>query len=272
MSGFPEFTLPFKNKYIEQTCELNDLVCSTAYPRYKEAVIRTDYYAKILKEEFIKCIDYCTRKQCRTLEYLLRDINFYFDIYLIEFVNDGEIKNKHGINSMRTDFSSKKIIVDCNSFFKDNFYNESQELIQLFYELISHELVHRGQFIVFNMNKTAQHIDKLKRKKERLEFLSKTISREEYLKIEKKMYFSDSHEIMAYSNMALEELRFAGYTDTEILNIIKTMKNVGNDSYVLELYYEIFDKTDEAEYKVLKKFLKYIYEYIAGDRVHQIVL
>ena len=63
---------------------------------------------------------------------------------------------------------------------------------------------------------------------------------------------------MAYANLIIEELRFNGYDNKQILEGIRNDRFGIEDSEFLELY-KIHFKTDK---KVIGKLYKYIYEYL----------
>ena len=63
---------------------------------------------------------------------------------------------------------------------------------------------------------------------------------------------------MAYANMIIEELRFNGYNNKEIIDGIKYDKFGIEDSEFLELYKRNF----VSNRKIIDKLYKYIYAYL----------
>lgn len=103
--------------------------------------------------------------------------------------------------------------------------------------LIGHELVHRGQYFV--------------RQGDFLNFIR-------FEKPEENNY-TEKQEIMAYAYMGIENMRYKGFTDQEILNKIKNDNVSHMESGIINVY---LSDIKEKNYKVYKKFLKYITEYL----------
>jgi hypothetical protein len=113
---------------------------------------------------------------------------------------------------------------------------------QFFLELkskISHELIHRLQFIKANK-------DKLN--------LQKRITNE-------KEYMSDKHEIMAYAFNTVEYFRMIGLTDLDLISRLKKKDIMLNSCFFYQKYNEVFNMED----KELKLYFKYMYMYLDGQ-------
>lgn len=74
-----------------------------------------------------------------------------------------------------------------------------------------------------------------------------------------KEYLSQKLEIMSFARQAVQEFKSHGFSNEKIIQYLKDFSKAGiNDSYTFYVYTYFFDKKD----KVLKKFLKYIYDYV----------
>ena len=174
---------------------------------------------------------------------------FYeYDIRFIFIGNDiDENNDKSGINSMRSGNTTYEIQVMCDQYFKYNVSVNSTYLIDTFRDLIKHELTHRGQFLLKKVNKL--NMEKERRTEESF-----------------KSYLSNKQEIMAYANQAIEELRFEGFTDNEIIIMLKSYNFGSSGSTAIKHYVTTFKKDNSKDLKILKQLYKYMYEYLYGDR------
>ena len=118
-------------------------------------------------------------------------------------------------------------------------------------EILAHEIVHIGQF------------DRIMKKyKDNPKGYIKTI-----LKLGKKSddatehiaYLSLPLEMMAFARHAVQEFKGHGFTNEDIIKYIKNFSKADiDDSKVFFAYIYFFRKDD----KILKKFLKYVYDYV----------
>jgi hypothetical protein len=210
----------------------------------KEAVIRVDEYSNLILKKLYKFYKENENKKLKYLEIIdllntkFKSFNF---IFIAKNYQDRDEEDS-GINYMETGLKKNNtidILIYCNPILKnlllDNFLNFKRK----FQILMKHELIHRGQLL-------------------------KIIDDELRLKVatdenESKEYLSLKKEIMAYSNSIIEELRFGGFEDNQILEIVKYNKD--GISSILDTYIEQFKDTNIY---VLYRLYKYIYEYLKG--------
>jgi hypothetical protein len=200
-----------------------------------EAVIHTKRYQQILMDVFYSLFFQIPFN--KTSEELINFLNSIFISYKIIF-KLGEGNNKNGVVKGKS--INEDIIVfvdkDFNEYFNNKFkFTKFTDTCNL---IFAHELVHRGQFL-----QSIKHAN-----------LNKDIS----LEAKDLKYYSDRHEIMSFANMIIEELRFTGYDNDEILKGINEDLFGIEDSEFLFLYKSNF-KNDK---KVLNLLYKYIYMYL----------
>jgi hypothetical protein len=71
-------------------------------------------------------------------------------------------------------------------------------------------------------------------------------------------YLSQKLEVMAFARQAVQEFKNHGFSSEEIVKYIKNFSKADiDDSYVFYVYVYFFSKNS----KVLKKFLKNVYDY-----------
>jgi len=136
--------------------------------------------------------------------------------------------------------NKENITIYAGNDIKDFFDNAEiyQECRRVLLSLISHELVHRGQYYI--------------RKADFLHFYAFETNMD-------KKYYSNPQEIMAYAWMGIENMRANGYLDDQILTKIK------NDNvYPAEMGFAYLYISDikEADLNTYHKFLKYMYMYL----------
>ena len=205
-----------------------------------ESVIHVDKYLNTLRDEFYKIFDKVPI--IGTTKEIINFLNNFFKSYNITFDTlSGESRNGVIKGKCKHDL---KIIIFCSNNLSDYFENRykfSRFLDRCIFTL-AHELVHRGQYIQMN-----KHL-----------FLNKTNGRDIDLHDIDVNHYKKSDEIMAYANLIIEELRFNGYDNKQILEGIRNDRFGIEDSEFLELY-KIHFKTDK---KVIGRLYKYIYEYL----------
>lgn len=64
---------------------------------------------------------------------------------------------------------------------------------------------------------------------------------------------------MAYALMYIESLRYSGYTNKQMLDMLRTGNFIKSQSLHINFY---IDEMKDRDIKVFKKFRKYIYEYL----------
>ena len=218
-------------------------------PMFFEAVLRVDGYIPLIKnklEEFFNKYKTKTRELKEVVNLLQKEFstfNFVFKYSQYDSTND---KDKSGINELQFAKSTKD-----NSFAIFVWYNEYLANILIggnfrrfkekFLILSEHELIHVAQYISVQ---TDEIRDKIFKSKDNTDFIK---------------YLSNKHEIMAYAKTIIEELRFGGYKNSDILNAIKYRQN--EKSQILDTYIYHFEYKDE---EVLHRLYKCIYEYLKG--------
>lgn len=207
-----------------------------------EAVIHTEKYlfqleAKLLKvnKEVFKLKT--SKEVCKYLTNYLSPYNIVFTI-----VEENKT-SKYGIIRGRTLYNLN-IIIFCTNNVID--YFKSIDAYNLFKETallaLSHELVHRGQYL--QVKKHAHIGNEIK------------INDKNDLK-----YYRRKDELMAFANMIIEELRFNEYNDEDIIQGIKYDIFESEDSEFLNFYKVNFFN----ERQILNQLYKYMYEYLKGE-------
>jgi len=116
-------------------------------------------------------------------------------------------------------------------------------------EVISHEMVHMGQF---DRIMTRYEGDPNGYVKAMNDLSNREVS-------DHKKYLAIPLEIMAFSRQAVEEFRSHGLNNKKIIKYLKHYSDADpNDSYIFFAYTYYFKKDE----KPLKRFLKYIYDYV----------
>lgn len=226
----------------------NNFYTFSSFP-IREAVIRVNEYSKLL----LKILD-DLYKDYFNKEYnekqIISGLNIIFKTYNITFIlkkyDEENDKKKSGINEGISSPAKDNIVpirIECNTFISNIFSDNYNNLRQQFEYVINHELIHRGQFL------------KIVDEDLRLKVLKN--------QIKTKSYMERYSEIMAYANSIIDELRFDGNTDDDILKIVKGSE-LGK-SGVLDNYIEFF-KIKEDKPEVLHKLYKYVYEYLKGKK------
>lgn len=262
-------------QHLKRIEEATKQYCTISIPHLFEAVIRTEKYAKLLQQEFIRISNLFNYSNFDTTTSLMRFLDKQFDKYLIRFRFDStspeQEEQKCGITEMIISGEDKYINIKCNNNFRKNFLNQNEKLFNTFYELICHELVHRGQLLlkrykdsVIMMNKRLRDDLKIKSNDD--------LSEEEKTLLLYKRYLSDVNEIMAYANQIVEELRFKGLSDKNIIQLIKGFKIPSEYSSGAKMYNDYFSITDKNDYKILKKLYSYIYGYVTGEEKHGFII
>ena len=221
-------------------------------PTYKplfEAVIRSDRYVLIVIDELRQFLKENAGKSFKYAFQVCVLLSKFFHKYNFEFIEKNERSSDFhsGIDEAKTLPSNFKITFYCNMALNNLFVDEElqKNFLISFDELLGHELIHRGQFL--NKQDEIIRVDIFKLKQVKGNQHNKDM-----------YYYSLKGEIMAYAWMAVEELRFNGYSTKRILEIIKTNEPLKKESPVLKIYRELFT-IDDAQ---LKRLYKYMYEYI----------
>lgn len=213
-------------------------VFENAHYFIKEAVIHTDKYLNIIKNDFnlFSIKDVIEFNSIQICNYLNKYILYLYKIKL-QLI---EGKGTYGVIKGKTKYDLD-IFVYCSQDL--NQYFQSNSLFELFKEklflVLAHELPHRGQYI-----QVKKHVH---------------IGREVKINdLSDLKYYKQKEELMSFSNMIIEELRFNGYDNNEIIKGIKYDTFDNTDSEFLNFYKVNFDN----DKSVLNQLYKYIYEYL----------
>jgi uncharacterized protein (UPF0335 family) len=214
-----------------------------------ESVFRPDKYTLILYNTIKGIINSNQDKQFRYPELMCNYLNEKFKLFNITFENEGyayDTGKISGINIMGTSHINFEIRIFCSPYIKDLFINKNlqEKFLQVFKELVGHELIHRGQFLT------------VKNKEDREKIFKNNL--QDNIK-----YYSRKTEIMSYAWQIIEELRFQGFSNKKIINYIH-IKRKDDELYpekeILDYYIFTFRDSD-----ILKRLYKYMYEYLEGD-------
>jgi hypothetical protein len=262
-------------EHLKRIEEATKQVSTISTPHLFEAVIRTEKYAKLLQIEFIRISNLFKYSNIDSTVPLLRKLDSMFDSYLVKFkfvsIEPEEKEQICGIIDMGTNGENKYITVFCNKNFRSKFLNQDEELFQTFYDLITHELVHRGQFLLRSYKAS---LDMMNRKIK----VDNKITNNNFLsdmdkdRLKVKNYLSMIEEIMAYANQIIEELRFHGLTNKEIIEKIKGLKIDSNLSAGIKMYNDYFSLADKDDLKIIKRLFKYMYQYVVGEEKHSFII
>jgi len=209
--------------------------------RIQEAVVHVDKYLNILKDKLSELK--------RELKFFRGDalqlFNEKFYGYKIKFVvidspnsNRGLVKgncNKDNIIIYVTD----DFYMHTSKDFLDVFNVFTQELLLL----LSHELVHRGQYYI--------------RSGDKLNFYNFDGNISGGVDIE---YLKNPQEIMAYALMYIESLRYSGFQNEDILKMLQSGNFARSQSLHITFYLNDMKTHNKNAFL---KFRKYIYQYIA---------
>lgn len=254
---------------------IKDVYPYTPVLHIKEAVIKVEEYSKILIKEFKECISKYKDKNFKHYSQLLFLLNKDFNKYNIKFTDNPIFKNNSefdvGIEEMKTNRLNLQIIIICNISFLQNFQQPDSMFLFTFESLLKHELVHRGQALRTSIQKVQKIYKNESTKKDKLisQYRNKGYSEEDIVEIlYKDYYLGNKRELMFYSKQALEELRFSGYTDKEILNKIRLLDFHNNkESDIIFIYLNAFPdyNINTKQKNIIKLFFKYMYLYITNS-------
>lgn len=245
-----EFTRKEKNikikrysRYLENYGRCTDLL--------SEAVIHIDNYLNILKDLFRQ--NKKSLIEFDELDNKIKKLNLIFKSYKIEFKLKDESGNNYGI--VQGLFRKEYIYVYVGYNFEISLENEVsyEAMLKNLFPLLGHELVHRGQWY--------------KSKNDFLNFYA--FENEEEIK---KMDLTNKWEIMAYALMTIESFRYAGYSDKKILDTFQLgLKKGGNFPFFVSRVMNLYiNEIKESNFKVYKRFLKYIYDYLKNPIVNDL--
>ena len=219
----------------------------TSLSRYHEAVIRTDRYASILRDRFEYLMFHVSRIFPDEAS-LVAFLNKQFESHMIVFkttnkdVSSSDYDVMCGIEEMRCNPVTKEIQILTNNNFRVKFFNKDSELLETFYELILHELVHRGKSILSNYEALQKEFKKFINSRKSIKQLN--MPDKEKLYLDARLYLSRKDEIMAYANQIVQEMRFNGFSDKYIIDHAKRFDISEDEAFPLKNYYVYFRKDD----------------------------
>ena len=174
-------------------------------------------------------------KIVKQLNRVFKAYNITFDVVSGDLIDGG------------TNADTLNIYVDIGEDILFDVVNDPIRIKERIIGVIKHELVHREQ---------------LKRSKSKT-FFDKpfVVSRDTIGK-----YLADKHESMAFAGQTVDALRGKGYSDGDIIDMLKNITKWkdrldNDDSGYLSTYIEIFGKNDST----VRRFKKYILQYL-GDK------
>jgi hypothetical protein len=209
---------------------------------FEENVIHISKYLQLLKDELIQLQRDLKHSNLDSIQLF----NEKFETYKIKFFYDNDLINK-GVNGIVEGETVKdviKIYVNDEFYFhtnKDNLdvFNEFSKQLLL---LLGHELVHRGQYYV--------------RKGDFINFYNFEGSLRNGVDID---YLKNHQEAMAYAWMYIESLRYSGFKNNDIMNMLKTGNFQKSRSLHIDFYISDMKKYNRDAFL---QFRKYILQYI----------
>lgn len=176
----------------------------------------------------------------KTYKEIEKKLNKLFSTFYIKFVFTKEVSAFGIVGASTTNDKIQSITIYLSSNLLE--LRNTTGMKEFFLELkskISHELIHRLQFIKANRDKLNSR---------------KRITDE-------KEYMSDKLEIMAYAFNTVEYFRMMGMVDSDLKNRLKKKDIMLNSCFFYQKYNEVFTIED----KELKLYFKYMYMYLDGQ-------
>jgi hypothetical protein len=247
---------PIEANFEENTKRYKKFFNSNKHVDYfslKEGVVYPLYLENI-KNQFQQLYPSIQKLKFSSINALCFWLSRNFKSYYIKFRATDEILNSNtiydlfGIVSASTLTNKKnRIQIKCNvNLLKIQSINLSQfnKFVEIISEVIGHELVHRYQMVQVEGRKLRN-------------FIFGCTPKETIL------YLSSKQEIMARAWQIIEEFRFSGLKDKNILSIMQSNKNTRMVAYSPTLmdYLQFFNTKDN----VFKILYKYIYMYINNE-------
>lgn len=208
--------------------------------RLQEKVVHVEKYLNILKDELLELK--------RELKFFKGDtlqlFNERFFKYKIVFAMYEGYPGTDGLVEGKTNLDNIVIYVNEKFYFYTS--KENLDVYSYFTKtlclMLSHELVHRGQYYI--------------RSGDRLNFYNFEGGINGEVDIE---YLKNPQEIMAYALMYIESLRYSGFKNNDILNMLKTGNFAKSQSLYITFYINEMNLHNRGAFL---KFRKYIYQYI----------
>lgn len=210
--------------------------------RFQEAVIHVEKYTSLIK-------NILSQIKRELITYRVDPVQLFnekFYTYKIVFVAISTNKSHKGIVRGNCNRENITIYLDEDMFPQ---YVEKEDLDVLFKEfsqdltlLISHELVHRGQYYL--------------RIGDKINFYNFEGAPMVDIDLD---YLSNPQECMAYALMYIESLRYSGFTNEEMIAMLKTGNFQKSQSLHIDFYINDIKKINMDTFK---RFRKYVYQYL----------
>jgi hypothetical protein len=208
--------------------------------RFNETVVHVSKYLDILKDE-LKALK---RELIVYKGDSLQLFNEKFYGYKIQFALYDQYSGTKGL--IKGETNRDNIVIKVNEDFYFYTSKENLNVFNLFTEqlllLLSHELVHRGQYYI--------------RAGDKLNFYNFDGDLDGQINIE---YLKNPQEVMAYALMYIESLRYSGFTNNDIMEMLRSGNFVKSQSLHIDFY---INKMREHNRDAFLKFRKYILQYI----------
>ncbi len=143
---------------------------------------------------------------------------------------------KHNKIGAHTD-NTGKITISITDNFYDEFTNNYYDVRVFIKTMLNHELIHREQLKKVNWS-TYKHKQSFDNKKE---------------------YYRNDHEVMAYARTIIDELTNKLYSTDKVLDFLQRPKS--DISSYFDEYMSVFSKDN----KTIKRLYKYMYEYLVNE-------
>ena len=215
-----------------------------------EAVIHVDMALVNGKIKYLRGLV----KEIKTLSKLVQVLNTLFGHEDIEFELVQNKEGKNGIVGGTMGYRGKQVVcvvyLDKNALniLKKDFPTFALELSHT----LEHELVHVGQY-------------------EKVPVDIATRNNKDISDTSKNAYFANKQEIMAFANTIVREFQALRYEDSEILDIIKHVKEYGPEDHErFPKAFRTYLGRFQNEPKVLNRLYKYMYQYLTKEENNEI--
>ena len=234
---------------------------------------RKNFYTDLsfVSKELNKVKDEIVDKDLGNLE-IERILDKAFYPYNVSFENGWGESAFNSMSRVALISAATENSADIIIYYADHFYETFEddeywdEFVSVVRRLLRHEFIHHQQIKNIAVGKTSYQLQQILNK-------SGVEPGKQY------DYLWSKYEIQAFAAEAVEELRNVGYTDEEIINKIRTRKDL-EESDILFMYMELFnapdslyDKKDKRDIKemkhnktVLNRLFKEMYTYIKSKK------
>lgn len=186
-----------------------------------------------------------TIQKCSYIDECISLLNNFLVKRKIKFLYTGK-DNKDIIPIGGTSIKNQDILIYCSSRFQELLEstgnnNIFEEFLTNVFRILGHELIHREQILRI---KRQDLIDSIHKKSSE----------------DKRKYYSNKYEIMAYAWQIVNSMRMSNLSDSSIKKILslnsKTKFDLGGD--ILQIYHNLFKDSSS----IIKRLYKQMYEYL----------